>query len=69
MNDSWPDISYALASAAYEAGQKLHLGGRVFLVRRALRAPEEGLVLWIADERTRGEHGLLLFPDGRVEAR
>ena len=56
-------------SAAYEAGQKLHLGGRVFLVRPALREPEAGLVLWITDERTLGDRGLLLFPDGRVEAR
>jgi hypothetical protein len=69
MNDSGPKISYALASAAYEAGQKLHTAGRVFLVRRALRPPEEGLVLWITDERTRGDHGLLLFPDGQVEAK
>lgn len=69
MNDSWPEINYVLASAAYEAGQKLHLGGRVFLVQWALRPPEEGLVLWLTDERTRGDHGLLLFPDGRVEVK
>jgi len=69
MNESWPEISYAQASAAYEAGQKLHLAGRVFLVRRALRPPEEGIVLWLTDERTRGDHGLLLFPDGQVEAK
>lgn len=62
-------ISYQQALAAYEAGQKLHQGGRIYLVRRALRPPEEGLVLWVADERTLGDHGLLLFPDGRTEAR
>jgi hypothetical protein len=66
MIDDWPEISYEEARAAYEAGQKLHKGGRVFLVRPALREQEE-LILWLADERTRGEHGLLLFPDGRVE--
>jgi hypothetical protein len=69
VNSDWPEIGYSQAHAAYEAGQKLHLGGRIFLVRRALRAAEEGLVLWVTDERTRGDHGLLLFPDGRVEAR
>jgi hypothetical protein len=65
----WPEISYEQARAAYEAGQKLHLGGQIYLVRRALREPGEGLVLWIADECTPGDHGLLLFPDGRVEAK
>jgi hypothetical protein len=69
MGNDWPEISYEQAWVAYEAGQKLHLGGRVYLVRRALREPEEGLVLWVADERTRGDHGLLLFPDGRVKAK
>jgi hypothetical protein len=69
VSSDWPRISYGQAQAAYEAGHKLHLGGRVFLVRRALREPDEGLVLWVTDERTRGDHGLLLFPDGQVEAR
>jgi hypothetical protein len=69
MSSDWPTISYEQALAAYEAGQKLHQAGRIYLVRRALRAPEEGLVLWVADERTLGDHGLLLFPDGRSEAR
>jgi hypothetical protein len=69
VSSDWPGISYEQARAAFEAGQKLHLGGRIYLVRRALRAPGEGLVLWIADERTLGDHGLLLFPDGRVEAK
>jgi len=63
------DIDYEAARAAYEAGQKLHRGGQVFLVRPALREPAEGLVLWVTDQRTEGEHGLLLFPDGRVEIR
>ena len=69
MSSDWPAIAYGQARAAYEAGQKLHLGGRTYLVRPALRQPEEGLVLWVTDERTLGEHGLLLFPDGRIEAR
>lgn len=69
MSNDWPAIRYEQALAAYEAGQKLHRAGRIYLVRRALRPPEEGLVLWIADERTLGDHGLLLFPDGRSEAR
>jgi hypothetical protein len=92
MSSDWPDITYEQALAAYEAGQKLHRQGRVFLVRKALRAseglahgplrppeggpvrqvprsPEEDLVLWVTDQRTLGDHGLLLFPDGRTEAR
>ena len=69
MYSHWPEITYEQARAAYEAGQKLHLAGRVFLVQRALRGPEQGLVLWVADERTLGDHGLLLFPDGCVEAK
>lgn len=69
MNDDWPEISYGQARAACEAGQKLHLGGRTLLVRRTVRSPQEGMVLWITDERTRGDHGLLLFPDGSVEAK
>ncbi len=66
--ETWPEIDYGTARAAYDAGQKLHHGGRIFLVRPALREPAEGLVLWVTDQRTLGEHGLLLFPDGRVEA-
>jgi hypothetical protein len=69
MSGDWPEITYERARAAYEAGQKLHLGGQIFLVRRALRDPQEGLVLWVTDERTRGDHGLLLFSTGRVEAK
>jgi hypothetical protein len=69
MSSHPPAITYEQALAAYEAGQKLHREGRVYLVRRTLRAPEEGLVLWVADQRTLGDHGLLLFPDGRSEAR
>jgi hypothetical protein len=67
MSDDWPQITYEQALAAYQAGQKLHLGGRIFLVRRTLH--EEGLVLWITDQRTLGDHGLLLFPDGRTETK
>lgn len=67
MSNDWPEIIYEQALAAYQAGQKLHLGGRIFLVRRTPR--EEGLVLWVTDQRTLGDHGLLLFPDGRVEAK
>ncbi len=69
MSGDWPVIAYEQAQAAYEAGQKLQQGGRTYLVRPVLRQPEEGLVLWVTDERTLGEHGLLLFPDGRIEAR
>ena len=78
MSSSWPQITYQQAKAAYEAGQKLYLDGRIYLVRRALRGdgversapgPEEGPVLWVTDERTLGDHGLLLFPDGRVVAK
>ena len=69
MSSNWPAISYEQALAAYEAGQKLHREGRIYLVRQALSPLEEGLVLWVADERTLGDHGLLLFPDGRSEAR
>ncbi len=66
MTDDWPEITYEEARAAYEAGQKLHKGGRIFLVRPALREKAEQ-VLWLTDQRTRGEHGLLLFSDGTVE--
>ena len=69
MSNPWPQITYEQARAAYEAGQKLHLGGRVYLVRPALREPGEALVLWVTDQRTLGDHGLLLYPNGQVEAR
>jgi len=69
----WPTITYEQALAAYEVGQKLHLAGRIFLVR-PVRQPAgappgqpERPVLWVADERTTGDQGLLLFPDGRRE--
>ena len=74
--DGWPDITYEQAWAACEAGQKLHLAGRVYLVRPT--PPKPGAVadslrsqatMWVTDERTLGDHGLLLFPDGRVEVR
>jgi hypothetical protein len=68
MVDGWPDITYNEAQAAYEAGQKLHKGGRIFLVRPALREESEP-ILWITDERTLGERGLLLFPNGTVESK
>lgn len=67
MVDRPLQMTYEQARDAYEAGQKLYFEGRVYLVRRALRPPEEGLVLWVTDERTLGDHGLLLFPDGRAE--
>jgi hypothetical protein len=69
MSSLWPEITYGQAQSAYETGQKLHQGGRVYLVRPVPRRPEDGLVLWITDETTLGDHGLLLFPDGRVEAK
>ena len=67
MSEARPIISYEQARAAYEAGEKLYQSDAVFLVRRALRSKEEGLVLWVVDERTPGEHGILLYPDGRRE--
>jgi len=67
MSEAGTAIDYQQALAAYQGGHKLHLGGRIYLVRRALREPKDGLVLWVSDERTLGDHGLLLFPDGRVE--
>jgi hypothetical protein len=69
VDSNWPHITYEQARAAYEAGQKLHLAGRTYLVRPALRESGEELVLWVTDERTVGDHGLLLHPDGRVEAK
>jgi hypothetical protein len=69
VSDKLPEVTYGQAQAAYEAGQKLYLRGRTYLVRPALRGAEEGLVLWVADERTLGNKGLLLFPDGRIEAK
>lgn len=69
MDGDWAEITYERARAAHEAGQKLHERGRVYLVRRALRGPEEGLVLWVTDERSPGDHGVLLFPDGRMEVK
>ncbi len=69
MSDNWLKITYEQAKAAYNAGQKLHLSDRVYLVRPALRDLEEGLVLWVVDERTLGDRGMLLFPDGRIETK
>jgi hypothetical protein len=69
VSNDWPEITYAQALAAYEAGQKLYHGGRIYLVRPVPRQPEAGPVLWVTDERTLGEHGLLLHPDGRIETR
>ena len=78
MTDDRPQITYEQASAAFQAGQKLHFGGRIFLVRPTLRTSPAGSsttdsaetpVLWVTDQRTLGDHGLLLFPDGSVEAR
>jgi hypothetical protein len=69
-----PDkIDYERALAAYEAGQKLHVQGHIYLVRPILTSagspPGSRPVLWMTDERTTGEHGFILFPDGHVEAR
>jgi hypothetical protein len=65
--DIWPEIDYETARAAYEAGQKLHFGGRIFLVRPTLHERAQGPVLWVTDQQSLGDHGLLLFPDGRIE--
>jgi len=69
MSEETPSFGYQQAREAYEAGQKLHLGGRIYLVRRSQQVKGEGLVLWVTDQRTRGDHGWLLYPDGRVEPR
>jgi hypothetical protein len=70
--DEWPDLTYEQAWAAWEAGQKLYLAGRVYLVRptplKPGASPKDRPALWITDERSSGDHGLLLFPDGRAEA-
>jgi hypothetical protein len=66
-SEQWPEIRYEQARTAYEAGQKLHLSGRTYLVRPVPREGEPGPVLWVTDERTTGDHGMLLFPDSRVE--
>lgn len=72
-NSEWPDIIYEQAWAACKAGQKLHVGGRIYLARPVLPKPGEvqegGPAVWVTDERTPGDHGLLLFPDGRAEVR
>jgi len=74
--DGWPDITYEQAWAACEAGQKLYLAGGVYLVRPTPPKPgaaadsiRSQAAVWVTDERTLGDHGLLLFPDGRVEVR
>jgi len=73
VSNDWPEITYAQALAAYEAGQKLHIESRIYLVRPVPRQPEAGAgagpVLWVTDERTLGDHGLLLYPEGRIETR
>lgn len=68
MIDDWPEITYEEARAAFQAGQKLHKGGRIFLVRPTLREQEEP-VLWITDQETTGDRGLLLFADGSVQSK
>ncbi|MFN2224743.1 MAG: hypothetical protein ACK2UY_00515 [Anaerolineae bacterium] len=68
MIDAWPEITYEEARAAFQAGQKLHKEGRIFLVRPALREQGEP-VLWITDQETTGDRGLLLFPDGSVQSK
>ena len=69
VNHELPELLYKDVYAAYETGQKLHIGDHIYLVRPVPRDAREGLVLWLTDERTRGDYGLLFFPDGRVEAK
>jgi hypothetical protein len=66
-DDPWVDLTYEEALAAHEANTKLHRGNRVLLVRRVLRPAEEGTVLWVTDQATTGDHGLVLYPNGRRE--
>lgn len=76
MSNDWPLIRYDQARAAFEAGQKLHVAGRVCLVRPVLNWAGTGPagweregdpVLWVTDERTPGDHGLLIYLHGSVE--
>jgi hypothetical protein len=67
MSRPWPQVTYEEARAAFEAGQKLHRERRIYLVRQVPREGKEGPVLWVTDERTTGDEGLLLYPDGEVE--
>jgi len=73
VSSSLPEIDYEMAKKAFEAGQKLHLAGRIYLVRPVPDSADGSTVgrdvLWVTDERTLGDHGLLLYPDGRVEGR
>ena len=73
MSSTSPAISYEMAKAAFQAGQKLHLAGRIYLVRPVPGSADTSStasdVLWVTDERTHGDHGLLLYPDGRVVRR
>jgi hypothetical protein len=76
LGSEWPTITYEQAWAACEAGQKLHLAGRIYLVRPTPSEPgtapnslRSQAAVWVTDERTLGDHGLLLFPDGRIEVR
>jgi hypothetical protein len=67
--DPLANLTYAEALAAYESQAKLHRGHRIYLVRRVHRPPERGVVLWVADQDTPGDHGLLLYPSGHTERR
>jgi hypothetical protein len=73
VSSALPAISYEMAKAAFEAGQKLYLAGWIYLVRPVPDSADGSSagrgVLWVSDERTLGDHGLLLYPDGRVEER
>jgi hypothetical protein len=69
MNTQMTEITYPQAKTAYEAGRKIYQGGRVYLVQGVLCESEQALHFWIADERTRGDHGFLLYPDGRIETK
>ncbi len=69
VDTEWPGITYEQAKAAHAAGQKIYRAGRTWLVRPVPSKPGQPSVFWIADERTRGDHGFRLYPDSRIEAK
>jgi hypothetical protein len=69
MSSDRSPVTYNLAKAALDAGNKLHLDGTIYLVRQVVKGHRDELVLWVCDQRTPGDHGWLLYPDGSAEAK